>query len=93
MLKNLEYLGEKSNNYRKKYAELELNFINTKEKLNELSLERADKVYEVSQIEAFINNLSKLKEEAFTFDEGMFRFLIDRGIVHRDKSITFIFKI
>ena len=76
----------------KKYAELELNFINTKEKLNELLLERADKVYKVSQIEAFINNLSKLKEEAFTFDEGMFRFLIDRGIVLRDKSITFIFK-
>lgn len=58
--------------WRKKYEELELNFINTKEKLNELLLERADKVYKVSQIEAFINNLSKLKEEAFTFDEGMF---------------------
>ena len=77
----------------KKYAELELNFINTKEKPNELLLERADKIYKVSQIEAFINNLSKPKEEAFTFDEGMFRFLIDREIVHRDKSITFIFKI
>ena len=69
MIKNLEYLCEKFNNYRKKYTELELNFINTKEKPNELLLERADKVYKVSQIEAFINNLSKLKEEAFTFDE------------------------
>ena len=47
MIKNPEYLGEKSYNYRKKYAELELNFINTKEKLNELLLERADKVYKV----------------------------------------------
>ena len=76
--------------WKKKYAELENSYKNKVSSLDNLTLKKKEKALKRNRVDAFIELIRK-GEILTEFDERIFNFVLDRAIVHKDKSITFIF--
>ncbi len=76
--------------WRKKYAELEGKYKNKEEEYNNLIAEKDIKIAKSKEIESFIE-LFKKSKYIQEWDERIFNFTLEKAVVHKDKSITFIF--
>lgn len=76
--------------WKKKYAELEEKYKNKEEEYNKLIAEKDIKIAKSKEIEAFIEQFKKSKYIQ-EWDEMIFNFTFEKAVVHKDKSITFIF--
>lgn len=76
--------------WKKKYAELEEKYKNKEEEYNKLITEKDIKIAKSKEIEAFIEQFKKSKYIQ-EWDERIFNFTLEKAVVHKDKSITFIF--
>ena len=75
---------------KKKYAELEYFYKTKAGVLNDLTLKKKEKSLKANRIDAFTSLLKK-GETLTKFDEVIFNLTLDKAVVHKDKSITFIF--
>lgn len=78
--------------YYKNYAELEEKYNKVKSECDGLLEQKENRILKAREIDLFILNLQKLKQDTLEFDEGLWNLLIENVIVHRDKSMTFRFK-
>ena len=76
--------------WKKKYAELEEKYKNKEEEYNKLITEKDIKIAKAKEIESFIE-LFKKSKYIQEWDERIFNFTLEKAVVHKDKSITFIF--
>ena len=76
--------------WKKKYAEFEEKYKNKEEEYNKLIAEKDIKIAKSKEIEAFIE-LFKKSKYIQEWDEMIFNFTLEKAVVHKDKSITFIF--
>ena len=76
--------------WKKKYAELEYFYKTKAGVLNDLTLKKKEKSLKANRIDAFTSLLKK-GETLTKFDEVIFNLTLDKAVVHKDKSITFIF--
>ncbi len=76
--------------WKKKYAALENSYKNKVSSLDNLTLKKKEKALKRNRVDAFIELIRK-GEILTEFDERIFNFVLDRAIVPKDKSITFIF--
>lgn len=76
--------------WRKKYAELEEKYKNNESEYKKLATEKEERKLKESNLKTFIEMLKK-GEVQFEWDETIFNFTLEKAVVHKDKSITFIF--
>lgn len=76
--------------WRKKYAELEDKYKAKETEYKALNGEKEERKLKASNFDAFLTILRK-GEQAFSWDETIFNFVLEKGIAHKDKSITFKF--
>lgn len=63
-----------------------------KNKLENVKLERGRKLAQALRMESFIENLKKGPERLDSWSEEIWNLMLEKGVVNRDKTITFIFK-
>ena len=63
-----------------------------KNKLENVKLERDRKLAQALRMESFIENLKKGPERLDSWSEEIWNLMLEKGVVNRDKTITFIFK-
>ena len=78
--------------YYKNYAELEEKYNKLKDEYDVILEHKENRILKAREIDLFIHNLQKLKQDVLEFDEGLWNLLIENVIVHRDKSMAFRFK-
>lgn len=76
--------------WRKKYAELEDIYKNKEAELNSLIAKKNEIKLKINKFNIFIETLKK-GELITDFDDAIFNFNLEKAVVHKDKSITFIF--
>ena len=74
-----------------KQKELELKYDRLIQKLKDLEHEKEEVMDKRNKINTFISNLRSKSDAITEFDEELFNIMIDKAVVHRDKSIEFIF--
>ena len=74
----------------KKYAELEEKYKNKESEYKNLISQKEERKLKESNINTFIETLKK-GEILLEWDDGIFNFILEKAIVHKDKSITFKF--
>lgn len=76
--------------WKKKYAELEEKYKNKEEEYNKFIAEKDIKIAKSKEIESFIE-LFKKSKYIQEWGERIFNFTLEKAVVHKDKSITFVF--
>ena len=76
--------------WRKKYAELEDKYKNKESEYKNLISEKEERKLKESNLNTFIETLKK-GELITEFADAIFNFNLEKAVVHKDKSITFIF--
>ena len=76
--------------WRKKYAELEDIYKNKEAELNSLVVKKNEIKLKINKFNIFIETLKK-GELITDFDDAIFNFNLEKAVVYKDKSITFIF--
>lgn len=74
-----------------KQKELELKYDKLIKKLKDLERQKEETADKKNKINTFILNLRGKSGAITEFDEELFNIMIDKAVVHRDKSIEFIF--
>ena len=74
-----------------KQKELELKYDKLIQKLKDLEHQKEEVMDKRNKINTFISNLRSKFHAITEFDEELFNVMIDKAVVHRDKSIEFIF--
>lgn len=74
-----------------KQKELELKYDKLIKKLKDLEHQKEEVTDKKNKINTFILNLKGKSDAISEFDEELFTIMIDKAVVHRDKSIEFIF--
>ena len=74
-----------------KQKELELKYDKLIQKLKDLEHQKEEVMDKRNKINTFISNLRSKSDAITEFDEELFNIMIDKAVVHRDKSIEFIF--
>ena len=74
-----------------KQKELELKYDKLIQKLKDLEHQKEEVMDKRNKINTFISNLRSKSDAITEFDEELFNVMIDKAVVHRDKSIEFIF--
>ena len=74
-----------------KKKELELKYDKLIRKLKDLEHQKEEVTDKRNKINTFISTLKKKANAISEFDEGLFNIMVDKAVVHRDKSIEFIF--
>ncbi|MBO8427536.1 MAG: hypothetical protein IAC58_03160 [Firmicutes bacterium] len=76
--------------WRKKYAELEDKYKNKESEYKNLISQKEERKLKESNLNTFIETLKK-GELITDFDDAVLNFNLEKAVVHKDKSITFIF--
>jgi DNA invertase Pin-like site-specific DNA recombinase len=92
LLKDNSKIITNSESYNIKYKKLSERFNEIKEELDDLKLERNKRENKSLKMNAFLTNFKKAPKHLTEWNELIWRLLIERAIVHRDKTITFLFK-
>ena len=74
-----------------KEKELELKYDKLIRKLKDLEHQKEEVTDKRNKINTFISTLKKKANVISGFDEELFNIMVDKAVVHRDKSIEFIF--
>ena len=74
-----------------KEKELELKYDKLIRKLKDLEHQKEEVMDKQNKINTFISTLKKKANVISGFDEELFNIMVDKAVVHRDKSIEFIF--
>ena len=74
-----------------KEKELELKYDKLSQKLKDLEHQKEEVMDKRNKISTFISTLKDKVDLISEFDEELFNIMIDKAVVHRDKSIEFIF--
>ena len=74
-----------------KEKELELKYDKLIRKLKDLEHQKDEVTDKRNKINTFISTLKKKANVISGFDEELFNIMVDKAVVHRDKSIEFIF--
>lgn len=74
-----------------KQKRLELKYDDLIKELKELEHQKEEVNDKQSKINTFISNLKNKSDSINDFNEELFNIMIDKAVVHRDKSIEFIF--
>lgn len=74
-----------------KQKELELKYDKLIKKLKDLEHQKEEVTDKRNKITTFISTLKDKVDLISEFDEELFNIMIDKAVVHRDKSIEFIF--
>ena len=74
-----------------KEKELELKYDKLIQKLKDLEHQKEEVIDKRNKINTFISNLRRKSDAITEFDEELFNIMVDKAVVHRDKSIEFIF--
>ena len=74
-----------------KEKELELKYDKLIRKLKDLEHQKEELMDKQNKINTFISTLKKKANVISGFDEELFNIMVDKAVVHRDKSIEFIF--
>lgn len=77
--------------YNKKYEELSSKYNKTNEKLQELIELKTYKKAQALKMEAFLRNLINSKDNINSWDDSIWRIMVESAVVHRDASRTFKF--
>lgn len=92
MVRENQFKAQNQDEYQKKYNELINRFNDMKSKLENVRLERGRKLAQALKMESFIENLKKSPESLDSWSEEIWNLMLEKGVVNRDKTITFIFK-
>ena len=76
-----------------KQKRLELKYDDLIKELKELEHQKEEVNDKQSKINTFISNLKNKSGPISEFDEELFNIMVDKAVVHRDKSIEFIFNL
>lgn len=87
-LSEIEYSNETD---KIKEKELELKYDKLIRKLKDLEHQKDEVTDKRNKINTFISTLKKKANVISEFDEELFNIMVDKAVVHRDKSIEFIF--
>ena len=74
-----------------KQKELELKYDKLIKKLKDLEHQKEEAMDKRNRINTFISTLKDKTDVISEFDEELFNIMVDKAVVHRDKSIEFIF--
>ena len=74
-----------------KQKELELKYDRLIKKLKDLEYQKEEVMDKRNKINTFISTLKDKVGLISAFDEELFNIMVDKAVVHRDKSIEFIF--
>lgn len=74
-----------------KQKELELKYDKLIHKLKDLEHQKEEVMDKRNKINTFISNLKNRSDSITDFDEELFNIMVDKAVVHRNKSIEFIF--
>ena len=74
-----------------KVKELELKYDKLIRKLKDLEHQKEEVTDKRNEINTFISTLKKKANIISEFDDELFNIMVDKAVVHRDKSIEFIF--
>ena len=74
-----------------KQKELELKYDKLIKKLKDLEHQKEEAMDKRNKISTFISTLKNKADIINEFDEELFNIMVDKAVVHRDKSIEFIF--
>ena len=74
-----------------KQKELELKYDKLIQKLKDLEHQKEEVMDKRNKINTFISTLKDKVDVISEFDEELFNIMVDKAVVHRDKSIEFIF--
>lgn len=80
------------NEYEAEYDELSKRYDKTIAKLEKLKAERNRQEDQEKRLLAFISYLKDQPEVLTEWNEQLWRLTVEKAIVHKDKSITFVFK-
>ena len=74
-----------------KQKRLELKYDDLIKELKDLEHQKDEVMDKRNKINTFISNLKNRSDSITDFDEELFNIMVDKAVVHRDKSIEFIF--
>ncbi len=77
--------------YRKKYDSLRRRYEDTAAELERLKLERDARQWQDKAMALFIRTLKKQPVVLDRWDDAIWTVMVEKGIVHRDGRITFVF--
>ena len=92
LLKDNSKIITNSESYNIKYKKLSGRFNEIKEELDDLKLERNKRENKSLKMNAFLTNFKKAPKHLTEWNELIWRLLVEKATVHRDKTITFKFK-
>ncbi len=92
MVKENSSKAQDQDDYEKKYNALKERYDLAKQRLQSSKVGRDYKSGQALRLESFIKEIKKSPSNIIQWDEGLWNLLLDKAIVHRDRSITFKFK-
>ncbi len=78
--------------YQKKYDELAAEFEKAKSQVEALQKEKQSKINQIDVLEAFVKEIESRENVIDKFSTDLWNLLIKQAIVHKDRTISFIFK-
>ncbi len=92
LLKDNSKIITNSETYNVKYNKLSEQFNVIKDELDNLKAERNKRENKSLKMNAFLTNFKKTPSHLSDWNEQIWRLLVEKATVHRDKKITFFFK-
>ena len=77
--------------YKKKHNDLNERYTKTKNELDELITEKTYKLGQATKLQIFIKELEEAESILTNWSDEIWMLMVEKGIVHKDKSITFKF--
>ena len=78
--------------YQSKYNEYDKEYFKILNKVNEIEAQIRNKKIQAKHLNAFIAELPNRPNILIEWDEDVWNYLVDKAVVHEEKSITFLFK-
>ena len=92
LLKDNSKIITNSETYNMKYKKLSERFNEIKDELDNLKVERNKRENKSLKMNAFLTNFKQAPSHLSDWNELVWRLLVEKATVHRDKTITFQFK-
>ena len=77
--------------YMARYTELSIRYEKAKSDLDKVLSEKSYKLGQVTKLEGFVEDMRTRVDWLDIWDDELWMIMIERAIVHKDKSITFVF--
>lgn len=91
MVKENKSAVQSQEDYMARYTELSVRYEKTKNDLDKVLSEKSYKLGQATKLEAFVEELRERVDWLEFWDDEIWMIMVERAIVHKDKSITFEF--